>query len=248
MRKKTDRRKIHIGTSGWHYPHWKGPFYPEDIPDKDLLKYYARHFRTAEINNSFYRVPDEKTLKQWVRTAGGGFIFSAKGSRYISHMKKLKDPREPVKKFMDKISVLGDSLGPVLFQLPPHWRKNRDRLRSFLEALPESYRFAVEFRDPDWFGDDINQLLEKHQIAFCIYDFNRRQSPKTVTSDFVYIRLHGPDGPYQGKYGNQILSGWAGAISQWEKQGKEIFCYFDNDQDGFAAENARQLQKMTGEE
>jgi len=239
---------IYIGTSGWHYKHWKGVFYPQDTPDKEYLKYYVQHFRTVEINNSFYQIPEKKTLRNWSREAGENFIFSSKASRYITHMKKLKDPQEPVKNFINKIRALGDSLGPILFQLPPRWKKNRDRLQSFLQALPSGYRFTFEFRDPDWFGDEIYELLERHKAAFCIYDFNRRQSPKIVTSSFVYIRLHGPDGAYKGKYNAQELSGWAGAISQWQEQGKDVFCYFDNDQAGYAAENALQLQEMLGED
>ncbi len=242
------KRKIHIGTSGWHYQHWKGPFYPRDLPDKEMLQFYVQHFQTAEINNSFYRIPGKKTLEQWSRTAGKDFVFSVKGSLYITHMKKLKDPHVPVKNFMEKISALKASLGPVLFQLPPNWKKNRDRLQSFLEAFPSKQKITIEFRDESWFGDDINELLEKYGIAFCIYDFNRRQSPKTVTADFVYIRLHGPDGAYKGLYDNKTLDGWAGAISQWEKQGKEVFCYFDNDQAGYAAKNAVQLHKMIEED
>ncbi len=239
--------KIYIGTSGWHYKHWKGPFYPEDMTDKELLPYYSERFDTAEINNSFYKVPEKKTLQKWSRTAGNNFIFAAKASRYITHMKKLKDPEQPVKNFMDKIAALGDSLGPILFQLPPNWKKNADRLKSFLKTLPKGFRFTFEFRDPDWFGQDINDLLAEKQAAFCIYDFDRRQSPKTVTADFVYIRLHGPDGAYKGKYDSQALSGWAGAIFQWQKQGKDVYCYFDNDQAGFAAENAGELKSMIGE-
>lgn len=238
---------IHIGTSGWHYKHWKGPFYPEDLPDKELLKFYSARFDSAEINNSFYQVPEKKTLQQWSRTAGENFIFAAKASRYITHMKKLKDPRQPVKKFMDKIEALGDSLGPVLFQLPPNWKKNTGRLKSFLEVLPKGFRFTFEFRDPDWFGRDVYELLAAQGAAFCIYDFNRRKSPKAVTADFIYIRLHGPGGAYKGKYDVQTLSGWAGAVSQWQKQGKDVFCYFDNDQEGFAVENAARLKRMLRE-
>ena len=245
---KKNPKKIHIGTSGWHYKHWKGSFYPEDLPDKEMLRFYAERLQTAEINNSFYQVPEKKTLQQWSRAVSDNFIFSAKASRYITHMKKLKDPQEPVKNFMNKITALGDSLGPVLFQLPPNWRKNQKRLQSFLDALPSGHRFTIEFRDEDWFGEDINELLEEHGIGFCIYDFNRRQSPKTVTADFVYIRLHGPDGKYKGKYNTSVLSGWAGAISQWAEQGKDVFCYFDNDQAGYAAENAMQLHRMIGGE
>jgi len=240
------KNNVYIGTSGWHYQHWKGPFYPEDLPDKKMLEFYSERLQTVEINNSFYQVPDEKTIKQWSRTAGPNFIFSIKASHYITHMKKLKDSRKPLKNFMDKITVLGNSLGPILFQLPPNWGKNVARLQSFLEALPAEQRFAIEFRNEDWFGEDINRLLEKYNVAFCIYDFNSRQSPKEVTADFVYIRLHGPEEKYRGKYDSSALAGWAGAISGWTEKGKDVFCYFDNDQAGYAAENAMQLHEMVG--
>ncbi len=236
---------IHIGTSGWHYEHWKGPFYPEGIPKGSLLKYYAYHFRTVEINNSFYRMPHEKTLREWRDTVPAGFIFTVKASRFITHMKKLKDAAAPLKLFLDNIDNIGDKLGPVLFQLPPRWSLNIERLDSFLGLLPEEYRYAFEFRDPSWFNGKVYDLLAKHETAFCIYDLDGRQSPKTVTSDFVYIRLHGPDGPYRGQYSVQQLAGWAGAVSSWAAQGKTIYCYFDNDEAGYAAIDAGNLRDMT---
>ncbi len=159
-------------------------------------------------------------------------------------MKKLKDPEQPVGKFLDRIAPLGHTLGPVLFQLPPKWRRNADRLADFLEALPAGLRYAFEFRDSSWFDDEIYRLLEQAGAALCIYDLAGRQSPREVTAEFVYIRLHGPGEAYQGSYSAQTLSAWAGAISAWNRQGREVFCFFDNDQRGYAPRNALRLQEM----
>lgn len=235
---------IHIGTSGWHYPHWRGPFYPPDISSDQMLTFYTEHFRAVELNNSFYQLPEEQTLQAWRDAAPPGFLFTVKASRYITHMKKLKDPEQPVGRFLDRISVLRGRLGPVLFQLPPNWRCNSERLKQFLTALPQDNRYAFEFRDPSWHDDLVYQALEQAGAAFCIYDLAGRQSPKAVTTDFIYVRLHGPGEAYEGSYSSQVLAGWAGAFSAWARQGKDIFCFFDNDQKGFAPANASALQEM----
>jgi len=240
--KKT--KSVHIGTSGWHYGHWDGPFYPDGMAKKDYLSYYARHFHTAEVNNTFYQVPPTKTFEHWKKTVPLHFLFAVKASRYITHMKKLKDPEKPVSKFLKRVEVLGDKLGPVLFQLPPRWRVNAERLETFLEILPSGFRYAFEFRDPSWFHPRVLELLKEKKAAFCIYDFDRHQSPKEVTAEFVYIRLHGPEGPYKGKYDSTALSGWAGAISSWARGKREIYCYFDNDQSGYAPQDAQALNQM----
>jgi uncharacterized protein YecE (DUF72 family) len=240
----TGKGGIHIGTSGWHYDHWRGPFYPSDAKAEDFLPYYGRHFRTVEINNTFYQLPQKDMMETWRETVPAGFIFAVKGSRYITHMKKMKDPKKSLAKFLPRIEVLKEKLGPVLFQLPPRWRFDGKRLDSFLGALPKKIRAAFEFRDPSWFRDEALETLRKHGAAFCIYDLAGFQSPKEVTADFVYLRLHGPGDKYQGKYSRQTLAGWAGAFSAWAQKKKEIFCYFDNDQAGYAASDARTLQEM----
>ena len=238
-------QRIHIGTSGWHYEHWKGPFYPEDTRSDSFLKYYADFFNTVEINNSFYRVPQEKTLRGWRDTVPEGFVFSVKGSRYITHMKKLKDAGEAVNSFLRQMDVIGRRLGPVLFQLPPRWNVNLQRLGSFLGLLPKKYRYAFEFRDTSWFIQKVYDLLNEHRAAFCIYDLDGRESPRIVTTDLVYVRLHGPDGPYRGQYSGKKLAGWATAVSSWAEQGKSVYCYFDNDEAGHAAIDALKLQDIT---
>jgi uncharacterized protein YecE (DUF72 family) len=244
-RNKRKSGKIHIGTSGWHYDHWEGPFYPKNLAKEDYLKYYANHFHSVEINNSFYQLPKKETFVNWRDTSPAEFIFTAKASRYITHMKKLKEPREALHAFFERVKLLEKKLGAILFQLPPRWRLNTERLISFLELLPGDYRYTFEFRDSSWFDTGVYEALARHGAAFCIYDLKGRLSPKEVTTDFVYVRLHGPKTEaYRGKYDRQVLAGWAGAFSSWLKQDKEIFCYFDNDEAGYAVQNARELQEM----
>ena len=235
---------IRIGTSGWSYDHWQGRFYPEQLSAEKRLEHYCRFFSTAEINNSFYNLPSEKTLRAWYETAPDDFIFAAKASRFITHMKKLKDPEDSTAKFFDRITALDDKLGPILFQLPPNWGVDVQRLENLLEALPSEFRYGFEFRDTSWYDNEVYELLEKYNAAFCIYDLEGHVSPKKITSDLIYIRLHGPDCAYQGSYDKQALSGWAGALSNWDSRDREIYCYFDNDQNGYAAQNAQQLSDM----
>jgi uncharacterized protein YecE (DUF72 family) len=235
---------IHIGTSGWHYRHWKGPFYPVNMASGAFLAYYAQSFNTVEINNTFYQLPQEKTFERWRQTAPPRFLFAVKASRYITHLKKLGDPEHSVPPLLARAALLGEALGPILFQLPPRWGPNLDRLRRFLQTLPFSYRYAFEFRDPSWLTVAIFQALAEHQAALCIYDFAGRRSPLEVTADFVYLRLHGPGGAYQGSYSEATLRQWADAIAVWSSQGQEVFCYFDNDEAGYAAKNALRLLQM----
>ena len=240
MQKKT----IHIGTSGWNYKHWKGPFYPEDLTSRDWLKFYAKQLHTVEINNTFYKLPKKKVFEKWRDTVSPPFIFAVKAGRYITHMKKLKDPDQSLRNFLPRVEALGDKLGPILFQLPPHWHFNLERLKSFFQALPRDFRYTFEFRDSSWWREEVYNILKNYGAAFCIFEMADMHSPRQVTADFVYVRLHGPGDAYQGKYDKRTLAGWAGAFSSWVRQGKEIFCYFDNDEKGYAAENALSLQDM----
>jgi uncharacterized protein YecE (DUF72 family) len=236
-------KKIHIGTSGWSYDHWKGPFYQDNTAGEDMLAFYAENFRTVEVNNTFYRLPSTDTLKKWKDTVPDDFLFSVKASRYITHRKKLKDPAESIEKFFEQIEVLDDKLGPILFQLPPRWHKNKDRLSEFIDALPSEYRYVFEFRDPTWFSNDIIDLLSQTNCAFCIYDLEGEQTPEHVTTDFIYIRLHGPGAKYQGSYSKDLLEKWSNKFDRWTGEDKEIFCYFNNDYEGHAPNNANILQK-----
>jgi uncharacterized protein YecE (DUF72 family) len=243
---KTGRNKglAYIGTSGWNYPHWRGPFYPSDLPVARWLDFYIERFPTVEINNSFYHLPEKKTFRGWAGRAPRGFKFAVKANRYITHMKKLKDPQAPLRKLLDHAGELKARLGPILFQLPPRWKRNPERLTSFLEALPGRYRYAFEFRDQSWWDDEVLEILEAHGAAFCIFELAGVRSPKDVTADFVYIRLHGPGAAYQGQYDSSALSGWAGAFHTWRDQGLDVYCYFDNDENGYAALDAARLLDM----
>jgi uncharacterized protein YecE (DUF72 family) len=235
---------IRIGTSGWSYDHWVGPFYPEGLPAERRLNHYVSRFDTVEINNSFYHLPSERALRTWREAVPAGFCFAAKGSRYITHMKKLKDPEQGLGRFLERMSLLGDRLGPILFQLPPRWRFNAERLERFLAALGGDFRYAFELRDESWVTARTSELLRRYRAAFCIYELDGFLSPKEITTDFVYVRLHGPDGPYKGNYDPQTLAGWARAFSAWRGQGLEVYCYFDNDEAGHAVRNALALRDM----
>jgi uncharacterized protein YecE (DUF72 family) len=239
MRKK----KIHIGTSGWHYKHWKGTFYPADTKDKEQLSKYIAYFKTVEINNSFYRLPEPETFTLWKKSVPEDFLFVVKASRFITHMKKLKDVSDSLHLLLKNASHLKEKLGPILFQLPPGWKCNKDRLSDFLKRLPEGYRYAFEFRNHTWYDEAVYDLLQQYNCAFCIYELDHHTSPLKVTADFVYVRLHGPKGKYQGSYTKRQLATWMKRCKQWNESGKEVFVYFDNDQEGYAAFNALTLQE-----
>jgi uncharacterized protein YecE (DUF72 family) len=239
--------QVHIGTSGWHYAHWRGPFYPEKTKAAEMLNFYLRQFDTVEINNSFYRLPPVKALKNWRDSTPPDFCFAVKGSRYLTHMKKLKDPKPGLAKFFGRIKHLDDKLGPILFQLPPGWKCNAARLESFLAALPKKQRYAFEFRDATWHNASVYELLRRHNAAFCIYELAGFQAPSEITADFTYLRLHGPLATaYQGSYARRSLSDWARRLAAWRKSLDDIYVYFDNDQQGFAALNALELKTMIG--
>lgn len=173
-----------------------------------------------------------------------GFVFTVKASRFITHRKKLKDPEKSLEIFLETVSSLNDKLGPVLFQLPPGWRFNAERFYDFLESLPSGFRFAFEFRNPTWNNPQAYDAMTEMGAALCIFDYEGTLSPKNITADFVYVRLHGPEAPYRGSYSAAVLSGWAGAISAWVDQGREVFLYFDNDEAGYAVQDALKLQSM----
>lgn len=240
--------RIRIGTSGWHYAHWRGPFYPEKLSSEDMLGYYAERFSTVEINNSFYHLPSRETFRAWRSQTPARFSFSVKASRYITHMKKLKEPKQPLRKFLLHAGELKEKLGPILFQLPPRWHCDSERLGKFLDALPEGRRYAFEFRDPTWFQDEIYALLRQQNAAFCAYDLAGTESPRLLTADFAYVRLHGPnESKYSGCYTRRQLRDWVKQCREWLDGGaKNVFVYFDNDQAGYAARNAGEMQEMIG--
>ncbi|MGA8341541.1 MAG: DUF72 domain-containing protein [Candidatus Sulfotelmatobacter sp.] len=237
--------EIRIGTSGFHYKHWKGPFYPEKMPAAAMLDFYTQHFDTVELNNSFYRLPTACAFECWRDAAPENFLFAVKASRFITHNKKLKDPENAVDHLLQRAAHLGNKLGPVLFQLPPKWRVNAERLRNLLLILSPEIRYAFEFREHSWITAEVCAILQEFNAAFCIYELAGYQSPLSLTADFTYVRLHGPEsGKYQGSYSEQQLSQWARQIELWAKELKAIYFYFDNDQAGYAAANALRLREM----
>ena len=238
--------RIHVGTSGWHYEHWRGPFYPPALLPSQWLAFYAAHFRTVEINSSFYRLPTPAAVRAWSAETPPGFLFSVKASRFITHMKKLKDPDATCPPFLDVAQGLGEKLGPVLFQLPPRWHADTQRLESFLAEWPRELPCAFEFRDPDWHRPEILEILRRHNAAFCVFDLGGVTTPLELTADFAYLRLHGPGAPYCGRYGHAALETWADRIRRFEGV-KAVYVYFDNDQAGHAVADAMELRELLGD-
>lgn len=213
-----------------------------------MLAWYMERFDTVELNNSFYHLPARETFDAWRRATPAAFSFAVKGSRYITHRKKLNDPVPALARFMEPVESLGHKLGPILFQLPPRWSCNVARLNAFLEALPPSHRYTFEFRDPSWHDPTVYRALGQHNAAFCMYELDGFESPCQVTADFVYVRLHGPGRKYQGDYSSRQLGEWARRIARWRKEERAVYVYFDNDQAGYAAKNAAELKKLVGDE
>lgn len=233
---------FYIGTSGWVYPHWRTHFYPQDLPESDWLGFYAGHLSSVEVNRSFYRLPTVDNITAWRDATPDDFRFAVKASRYITHMKKLKEPEKTLPPLLDCVDGLGYKLGPVLFQLPARWGANPDRLREFLQAKPAGLRAAFELRDPSWHNDEVLAVLAEFKAAFCIYDIGGFTSPCVSTADFLYLRLHGPDEAYCGRYSKAELAGWA----QWLTQQSvaKAYVYFDNDQTGYAVRNALEFRTL----
>ncbi len=240
--------RIRIGTSGWSYDHWQGRFYPSGLRPAERLAWYARHFSTVEINNSFYHLPGEATLDHWREAVPAGFVFAAKASRFITHMKKLRDPQRTLPPFLSRIGRLGGRLGPILFQMPPRWHCDLPRLADFLAALPPGHRYACEWRDPDWWREEVRALMAEHGVAWCCFDLAGRTAPRWTSADFAYLRLHGPDGPYQGSYSDAQLADWAAQLRRWAADGLDCYCYFDNDAEAWAVHDARRLKALLAAE
>jgi uncharacterized protein YecE (DUF72 family) len=235
---------VHVGTSGWHYPHWRGCFYPEKLAAFRMLEFYARHFDTVELNNTFYRLPNG--METWRTTTPRGFCFAAKGSRFLTHMKKLKDAEIGIGRFFERIDQLKPKLGPIVFQLPPFWDVNAERLEHFLDALPKRHRYAFELRNPTWHCETVYRILRKYNAAFCIFEIAGIASECQITASFTYVRLHGPGGAYRGSYSRGALQRWAARVKEWQKQLDATYIYFDNDQAAYAVANALSLKKLLG--
>lgn len=236
---------IHIGTSGWHYKHWVGRYYPAGLRPEAMLAHYLRDFDTVEINNTFYHLPNETTFDNWRKATPRGFLFAVKGSRFLTHMIKLKEPQRGLANFLPRAERLRSKLGPILWQLPPKWSVNVERLEEFLAQLPRKHRYAFELRNATWMTGAVCDVLRKYNAAFCIYELAGYHSPIEVTADWTYVRLHGPTAhKYQGSYSDEQLAGWAERIRGWSRTLKAIFVYFDNDDSAYAVNNALTLKRM----
>jgi uncharacterized protein YecE (DUF72 family) len=234
-----------IGTSGWTYDGWRGPFYPPTMPKKDWLAHYATIFPTTEINGSFYRTPSLQAVRDWRIQTPAPFSFAWKASKFITHWKRLTEKCENSIDLLEtRLQVLGPKVGAVLFQLPPQFTCNRDRLAGFLPMLSKRWRYAFEFRHNSWYTDDILVLLQQHSVALCISDHADAPSPWEVTAPHVYIRGHGPKGRYAGSYPSGTLRRWAEAIARWRGEGRDVLVYFDNDQKAAAPKDAIRLMRM----
>ena len=233
--------RLYCGTSGWNYSHWKRRFYPEGLAQSKWLSYYSQQFDTVEINNSFYRLPDTSTFEHWRDETPGSFTFAVKASRYLTHMKKLKDPQDPLDRVLSHSSGLGSKRGPILYQLPPYWHLDIDRLKSFLQILPAGMRHVFEFRDDSWQCDNVWALLKEYSAAYCMMDSPDLPMHIKTTSDFSYIRMH--SGRDSGNYTDDQLKFWAKQINNLLKLG-DVYIYFNNDYNGYAVFNAITLKKM----
>ncbi|MGC8873614.1 MAG: DUF72 domain-containing protein [Chloroflexia bacterium] len=238
------RGACHIGTSGWVYPHWRGIFYPPELPQRAWFAYYARHFSTVEVNNTFYRLPDEPVFRSWCEQAPPGFRYALKVHRLITHMKKLRGAEAPLQLFLDRACLLGDRLGPLLYQLPPGWACDTDRLAAFLEMLPQGLLHVFEFRHPSWFCPETLALLERYGAVLCLLSMPGVTCPIRVTGPAVYLRLHGSTTLYASRYSREELSQWAEVLAPFLQQGLDVYVYFNNDAFGYAVANAQELRAL----
>lgn len=237
--------KIYIGTSGWVYDHWKGVFYPPGLPASRRLEFYAERFKTTEINYSFYQLPRASAFAAWRSQAPGDFVFAAKLSRYITHIRRLKDFKESLDLFLKNAQGLKEKLAVILVQLPPSFKLSEDnlaRLEKFLKySSGKKTRFAVEFRNNSWEREEVYLLLRKYNCAWVIGDSPKLKTTPILTADFVYVRMHGSSVNKNSNYTNDELEELVGKIKKWQRQAKLIFVYFNNDAQGFAPQNASYL-------
>jgi uncharacterized protein YecE (DUF72 family) len=233
-----------VGCSGWQYKHWRDAFYPPGLPVSQWFDYYATRFDTVEINNSFYRLPERTTFASWARRAPGPFEFAVKASRFLTHMKKLKDPDEPLRRLFARMRGLGAHLGPVLYQLPPAFSVDIDRLRAFVALLPRDARHVVEFRDPTWYRPDVVEVLDRSGVAMCLHDMPGSATDRARVGPFVYVRFHGAEAKYAGAYSRPRLARWAEWLQDQRRGGADVYAYFNNDIGAHAPRDAMTLRGM----
>lgn len=241
------RNEIRIGCSGWNYRHWRGIFYPQDLPAKRWFDHYAQTFDTVEINNSFYRLPPPDTFAKWRDQAPPGFVYAVKANRFITQARKLKDCAEPIARMMAPVRQLGRTLGPILYQLPPRFRINLARLEAFLSLLPKDLTHVFEFRDKSWLSDEAFALLDRHGASFCVHDMPGLVTPRVTAGPIAYVRFHGGEGKYWGRYADERLLSWADWMVGQARAGRDVWAYFNNDIEGHAVQDALTLRSMVGQ-
>ena len=230
--------RLHVGTSGYNFDEWKGAFYPEKLPADQWLRYYAERLPAVEINYTFYRMPNAKTIGQWMETTPDGFTFVLKVSQRITHHARLKEVEQPLRYFTDTAAQLGPKLGPLLFQLPPNFKKDADRLGEVLRLVPETIRTAWEFRHESWFADDVYHVLRARNAALCVADTEDGHTPLVGTADFGYFRLR--DEGYTG----EDLASWAGKVKEIGAAWREAFVFFKHEEAGQGPALAQQFAKL----
>lgn len=244
--------RVRIGCSGWHYRDWRGRFYPPGMPKSQWLERYSSHFDCVEVNNSFYRLPEASTLARWRDIVPSRFLFAVKASRYLTHILRLRDPGAPLQRLLDRVVELDGTLGPLLYQLPPRWMPDEQRLEEFLEALPRTVEIAghrrrlhhvVEFRDPRGYEPAVLRRLERHGVAVCMHDMAGSESPRVVTGPIAYVRFHGYHARYGGSYPPRVLRDWATWLRRLSRT-TTTFVFFNNDVQGHAVTNATALRAL----
>ncbi len=235
------RTAIRIGCSGWIYRHWRERFYPKELPQGEWFRHYARTFDTVEINNSFYHLPSEKAVAHWQEQAPSGFVYAVKVNRFLTHMKKLREPKEPLRNFVTRMRGLGKHLGPLLYQLPPHWNCNPQRFREFLDALPPDLIHVFEFRHQSWVNDEVFAALEAYGASLCVHDMAGIEIPRVAMGRVAYVRFHGTLPLYAGCYSQQMLRSWAQWLNEQVVAGRSAFAYFNNDSEAHAVFDALKL-------
>lgn len=254
--------KTFVGCSGWQYASWSGTFYPRELPASRWLPFYAQRFVTVEVNNTFYRLPEATTFAAWREATPPGFVITVKASRYLTHLKRLKQPGPPLARLFSRAFALGPRLGPILYQLPATLKYDETRLRRFLRALDtqgrralarkptrlrpgvERLQHVIEFRDPSWYRDDVFEALGQARVAVCLHDMPGSTIDRAPSTDLVYVRYHGTTGKYRGSYTNAVLKRWAGYLTDMRASGRDVYAYFNNDLGGTAVRNAKTLLRF----
>ncbi len=235
---------LRVGCSGWSYQDWRGIVYPTDLPRRRWFDHYQGLFDTVELNATFYRLPSETTVEGWAAAAAPGFVYATKLGAFGSHRMKLRDARTWLPNHLDRAERLGPHLGPTLVQLPPRWKRNVERLDEFLGIAPSTMRWAVELREPSWIHDEVFDVLRRHEAALCVHDL-LADHPFELTTDWTYVRFHGPDAlnqPYHGAYGAERLQVWADRLGAVLDAGHDVYAYFNNDWFGHAVADAVDLR------